>query len=64
MFNTAMAADLPAKVLQAIVDKMLLFPNRMGQPEEFAALVCHIVENSYLNATTISIDGGARIASR
>src|SRR5580704_11140119 len=64
MFNTAMAADLPEKVLKAITEKMLLFPNRMGNPEEFAALVCHIVENSYLNATTIVIDGGARITTR
>ncbi|HUE62910.1 MAG TPA: SDR family NAD(P)-dependent oxidoreductase [Rhizomicrobium sp.] len=64
MFNTAMAANLPGKVLDAIKDRMLLFPSRMGFPEEFAALVCHIVENSYLNATTITIDGGARISAR
>jgi NAD(P)-dependent dehydrogenase (short-subunit alcohol dehydrogenase family) len=59
MFNTAMAADLLEKVSNAIKDRMLLFPNRMGFPEEFAALVCHIIENSYLSATTITIDGGA-----
>ncbi len=64
MFDTAMAANLPEKVLNAITDRMLLFPKRMGFPEEFAALVCHIVENSYLNATTITIDGGARISTR
>ena len=64
MFDTAMAANLPEKVLNAITDKMLLFPRRMGFPEEFAGLVCHIVENSYLNATTITIDGGARISTR
>jgi NAD(P)-dependent dehydrogenase (short-subunit alcohol dehydrogenase family) len=64
MFDTAMAANLPEKVLNAITDRMLLFPKRMGFPEEFAGLVCHIVENCYLNATTITIDGGARISTR
>jgi len=36
----------------------------MGHPDEFAALVRHIAENSYLNATTIDLDGGARMTSR
>ncbi|HET7085604.1 MAG TPA: SDR family NAD(P)-dependent oxidoreductase [Rhizomicrobium sp.] len=64
MFDTAMSQGLPEKVLNAITEKMLLFPGRMGKPEEFAGLVRHIVENSYLNATTIAIDGGARISTR
>jgi NAD(P)-dependent dehydrogenase (short-subunit alcohol dehydrogenase family) len=64
MFNTAMASGLPEKVLSGIVDKMILYPNRLGQPEEFAGLVRHIIENSYLNATTINIDGGTRVSTR
>jgi NAD(P)-dependent dehydrogenase (short-subunit alcohol dehydrogenase family) len=64
MFNTAMAANLPEKVLDTIVERMILFPNRMGEPKEFAALAAHIIENSYLNATTISLDGGVRISTR
>jgi len=64
MFDTAMAAGLPANVLSGIIDKMILFPNHLGRPEEFAGIVLHIVENSYLNATTITIDGGARISTR
>jgi NAD(P)-dependent dehydrogenase (short-subunit alcohol dehydrogenase family) len=43
---------------------MILYPNRMGQPREFARLVQHIVENSYLNATTLNLDAGARMQSR
>ena len=31
---------------------MILFPSRMGQAQEFGALVRHIAENQYLNATT------------
>jgi NAD(P)-dependent dehydrogenase (short-subunit alcohol dehydrogenase family) len=64
MFDTAMAAGLPENVLSDIIDKMILFPNRFGRPDEFAGLVLHIAENSYLNATTITIDGGARISTR
>jgi NAD(P)-dependent dehydrogenase (short-subunit alcohol dehydrogenase family) len=64
MFDTAMASGLPEKVLSGIVDKMILYPNRLGQPEEFAGLVRHIIENSYLNATTINIDAGTRVSTR
>lgn len=64
LFNTSMVAGLPETVSQSIVDRMILFPNRMGQADEFAALVRHIAENPYLNATTISIDAGARMMAR
>ncbi|HWA46596.1 MAG TPA: SDR family NAD(P)-dependent oxidoreductase [Hypericibacter adhaerens] len=64
MFDTAMASGLPPNILSGIVDKMILFPNRLGRPDEFAGLVLHIAENAYLNATTITIDGGARISTR
>lgn len=64
LFETNMVAGLPANVSQSIVDRMILNPNRMGRPSEFAALVRHIVENGYLNATTIPIDAGARMQAR
>ena len=64
LFDTGMVAGMPPKVSQSIVDRMILYPNRMGQPDEFASLVKHIAENAYLNATTISIDAGARMQPR
>ena len=64
LFETALVAGLPAPVLEALVQKMILYPNRMGRPSEFALLVRHIVENPYLNATTIDLDAGARMTSR
>ena len=64
LFETPMVATLPSQVVQSLVDKAILFPARMGHPDEFAALVRHIAENSYLNATTIDLDGGARMTSR
>ena len=64
LFDTSMVAGLPETVSQSIVNRMILFPNRMGQASEFAALVHHIAENQYLNATTIPLDAGARMAAR
>lgn len=64
LFDTAMVSGMPDNVSQSIIDRMILYPNRMGQPREFAGLVRHIVENSYLNATTLDLDAGARMQAR
>jgi NAD(P)-dependent dehydrogenase (short-subunit alcohol dehydrogenase family) len=39
-----------------------LFPRRVGTPEDFARLVEHVVANGFLNALTVRLDGGARLA--
>ena len=39
----------------------VLFPKRMGQPEEVASLAAEIFRNSYVNAETIRLDGGIRM---
>jgi hypothetical protein len=59
-----MVAGMPESVSQSIIDRMILYPNRMGRPQEFAKLVQQIVENSYFNATTLSLDAGARVQTR
>lgn len=64
LFETPLVAGLPPSVAQGIIDKSMLFPRRMGQPHEFGMLVRHVAENPYLNATTIDLDGGARLAAR
>ncbi|WP_109807162.1 SDR family NAD(P)-dependent oxidoreductase [Sphingosinithalassobacter portus] len=64
LFNTAMVAGMPDNVSQSIIDRMILYPERMGQPAEFARLAQHIVENAYLNATTLDLDAGARMTPR
>jgi hypothetical protein len=43
---------------------MVLFPRRLGRPDEFASLVQVIVENAYLNATTLDLDAGTRLSAR
>lgn len=64
LFDTSMVAGIPEKVSRSIIERMILFPERMGQGSEFGGLVRHVAENSYLNATTISIDAGARMMPR
>jgi 3-hydroxyacyl-CoA dehydrogenase / 3-hydroxy-2-methylbutyryl-CoA dehydrogenase len=40
------------------------FPNRLGRPEEYAALAVHIVENEMLNGEVIRLDGALRMPPR
>ena len=40
------------------------FPARLGRPDEFAALACHIAENRMLNGETIRLDGALRMPPR
>jgi hypothetical protein len=40
------------------------FPSRLGRPEEYGALVRHIVENEMLNGEVIRLDGALRMAPR
>ncbi len=61
--ETPMMAGVRDDIREAI-EQNVPFPSRMAQPEEFAALVAHIVENDYLNGTVIRLDGGARLAAK
>ena len=38
-----------------------LFPQRLGRPEEFAAMVLAIAANKLLNGETIRLDGALRL---
>jgi NAD(P)-dependent dehydrogenase (short-subunit alcohol dehydrogenase family) len=38
----------------------VVFPKRMGRPEEFGHLVRALIENDYMNAEVIRFDGGIR----
>ena len=40
------------------------YPARLGRPEEYAALVGHIVENQMLNGEVIRLDGAIRMAPK
>jgi NAD(P)-dependent dehydrogenase (short-subunit alcohol dehydrogenase family) len=62
-FDTPMLALLPQEGRDALA-KEIPFPRRLGRPDEFAALACHIVENAYLNGETIRLDGAIRMPPR
>ena len=62
-FDTPMLAMLPEEQRRALAAE-IPFPSRLGRPEEFAALVRHIVENPMLNGETIRLDGALRMPPR
>ncbi|MCI0393812.1 MAG: 3-hydroxyacyl-CoA dehydrogenase [Chloroflexi bacterium] len=63
IFDTPMLAGLPDKARQSLGEQVP-FPSRLGRPEEYAALVQHIVENEMLNGEVIRLDGALRMAPR
>jgi len=46
---------------KANLEKGVLFPKRLGSPEELASMVVELVANSYMNAETVRVDGGIRM---
>ncbi len=46
---------------KANLQKGVLFPNRLGYPEELASMVVELLTNSYMNAETVRVDGGIRM---
>jgi NAD(P)-dependent dehydrogenase (short-subunit alcohol dehydrogenase family) len=63
LFMTPMLAGLPQEA-QASLGAQVPFPARLGDPNEFAALVIQIVENPMLNGTLIRLDGAIRMGPR
>ncbi len=53
---TPMFERAPEELKQRLVADVI-FPKRMGHPEEFALLVEMIVTNSYLNGEVVRLDG-------
>lgn len=60
LFQTPMF-DALADDVQAALGAGVPFPQRLGNPEEFASLVLHIVENNMLNGENIRLDGALRL---
>lgn len=63
VFATPMLQGLPEKVQEALAAQVP-FPKRLGRPEEYAALVLHILENPMLNGEVIRLDGALRLPPR
>jgi NAD(P)-dependent dehydrogenase (short-subunit alcohol dehydrogenase family) len=63
IFDTPLLAKLPETARRSLGEQVP-FPPRLGRPEEFAALVAHIIENEMLNAEVIRLDGALRMADK
>ena len=63
IFDTPLMAGLPEPA-RVSLGQQVPFPSRLGRPEEYAALVRHIVENEMLNGEVIRLDGALRMAPR
>ena len=63
LFATPLMQELPEAVQQSLAAS-IPFPPRLGKPEEFAELACHIVTNGHLNGEVIRLDGALRMAPR
>ena len=60
LIATPMLLNMPQAVQDSLAASVP-FPKRFGKPEEFAALVIHIIENSMINGEVIRLDGALRM---
>jgi NAD(P)-dependent dehydrogenase (short-subunit alcohol dehydrogenase family) len=63
LFATPMLMGLPQPARESLAAS-IPFPPRLGDPSEYAALACHILENAMLNGEVIRLDGALRMAPR
>jgi NAD(P)-dependent dehydrogenase (short-subunit alcohol dehydrogenase family) len=63
IFDTPMLQGMSEEVRSSL-GQQIPFPPRLGKPEEYAALVRHIIENEVLNGAVIRLDGAIRMAPR
>lgn len=63
LFQTPMAAEVPAEVVAAITADAI-FPRRFGAPDDFADLALSMIRNPLLNGEVIRLDAGVRLRAR
>ncbi len=63
IMKTPMMAAMPENVQQSLAEQMS-FPQRLGEANEYAALVEHIIHNEYLNGETIRLDAAIRMQAK
>lgn len=63
LISTPMLHSLPENVRDSLA-ATVPFPKRFGHPDEYAALVAHIIENAMLNGSVIRLDGALRMAAK
>jgi NAD(P)-dependent dehydrogenase (short-subunit alcohol dehydrogenase family) len=60
LIATPMLLNMPQEVQDSLVETAI-FPKRLGAPNEFSALVKHIIENKFINGEVIRLDGAVRL---
>lgn len=60
LFDTQLLGQLPPKVRKFLSD-LVPFPNRLGNPDEFAHMCQFLVENPMINGEVIRLDGALRM---
>jgi NAD(P)-dependent dehydrogenase (short-subunit alcohol dehydrogenase family) len=63
IFDTPMLQGMSEEV-RASLGQQIPFPSRLGRPDEYAALVRHVIENEVLNGEVIRLDGAIRMAPK
>lgn len=63
VFDTPMMQGMPEEVRQSIAET-IPFPAKLADPDDYASLVLHILENKTLNGDVIRLDGGLRMAGK
>ena len=63
IFHTPLLMGLPEKAIEAL-NASVPFPQRMGQPDEYAHLAMTMIENAYFNGEDVRLDGAIRMAPR
>jgi NAD(P)-dependent dehydrogenase (short-subunit alcohol dehydrogenase family) len=60
LINTPLFNGLPEEAINYL-SQQVLYPKRLGKPEEIAHLAASIIENTYINGECIRMDGGIRM---
>ena len=60
LFDTPLLASLPEAVRKELA-QTVLFPQKLGDPDEYAHIVQALIENPMMNAEVIRLDGGIRM---
>ena len=63
VFETPMMQAAPDAVRESLLAQSV-YPHRLGNPDEFAALAWHILQNRMLNGSVIRLDGSMRMQAK
>lgn len=63
LIHTPLFESMPDNVYQAL-EASVLYPQRLGKPDEIAQLAQYFVENDYMNGECVRMDGGIRMQAR